>query len=80
MAIQTWGTEVGRRYILRVNTLYSMRVFAEIFQQPSWHAHPLTGNRADQFSIRLTGQWRLIITKGDTDTAVNVKEVSNHYD
>ena len=31
-------------------------------------------------SIYLTGRWRLIVTKGDTEETVVIEEVSNHYD
>ncbi len=31
-------------------------------------------------SIYLTGKWRLIVMKGDTEEKVIVNEVSNHYD
>ena len=79
-ATREWGPEVGPRYIRRIVTLYELHDFSEIFQHTSWHSHPLTGNRANQFAISLIGRWRLIVTKGDTDTAVTVEEVSNHYE
>ena len=33
-----------------------------------------------ELSIYLTGRWRLIVTKGDTEEGVTIEEVSNHYD
>ena len=38
------------------------------------------GSKRGEFSIYLTGKWRLIVTKGDTEAHVLIKEVSNHYD
>ena len=40
--------------------------------------HPLKGSRKEEFSIYLTGKWRLIVTKGGEDSVI-IKEVSNHY-
>ena len=79
-ASREWGNDVGKRYIERVNFLLSMRQFSEIFAHRAWRAHPLKGEREGQYAINLTGQWRLIVTRGRTDTEVRVEEVSNHYD
>ena len=79
-AFREWGREVGRRYVSRIETLYAMRDFSETFRQPSWRTHPLKGGREGQYAINLTGQWRLIVTRGATDTTITVKEVSNHYE
>ena len=78
LAIRTWGADVGRRYIRRIETLYAMLHPSEVFQQPSWRAHPLKGPFAGRHAINLTGQWRLIVTLGDA--TITIEEVSNHYD
>ena len=41
--------------------------------------HPLKGSKRGELSIYLTGKWRLIVVKGETEESVIVKEVSNHY-
>lgn len=41
--------------------------------------HPLKGSKRGELSIYLTGQWRLIVEKGDTEEQIVVKEVNNHY-
>ena len=79
-AIRAWGAEVGWRYVRRIETLHAMRDFSEAFRQPSWRTHPLKGGREGQHAIDLTGRWRLIVTRGATDTEVTVEEVSNHYE
>lgn len=79
-AFREWGPEVGRRYIGRIETLYAMRDFSETFRQHSWRTHLLKGDRGGQYAIDLTGKWRLIVTRGATDTAVTIREVSNHYE
>ena len=78
-AIRHWGPQVGRRYIQRIEILHAIKEFSEIFQFRSLHAHPLRGSRRGQYAITLTGQWRLIVTKGDTESDVSVQEVSRHY-
>ena len=73
-ATQEWGAEVGRKYITRINELYRIKDFQAAYSLRAMRLHSLTGTREGQFSIYLTGRWRLIVTKGD------IEGVSNHYD
>ena len=41
---------------------------------------PSNCSERGDLSIRLTGRWRLIVTKGDTEESVIIEEVSDHYD
>ena len=79
-AIRQWGADVGRKYITRINQLYAVRDFQEAYNLRSMRLHPLKGSKRGELSIYLTGKWRLIVMKGDTEEDVIVKEVSNHYD
>ena len=79
-AIQQWGPDVGRQYIVRINRLYAVSNFQEAYKIQSMHLHPLRSSGRGELSIRLTGRWRLIVTKGDTEESVIIEEVSNHYD
>ena len=79
-AIQEWGPVVGRRYIDRINQLYQIQDFREAYNIASLRLHNLRGTRTGQLSIYLTGRWRLIVTRGDTERSVIIEEVSNHYD
>ena len=38
------------------------------------------GSKRGELSIYLTGKWRLIVTKDETERLVTIREVSNHYD
>ena len=78
-ANRQWGPEVGRRYITRVKQLYAAKDFQQVYLTQSMGLHPLRGQRRGELSIRLTGAWRLIVTRGDTDESVIVREVTNHY-
>ena len=79
-AIRQWGDAVGRKYITRVTQLYAIKNFHEDYKVQSMRLHTLKGARSGELSISLTGRWRLIVTMGDSEENVVVKEVSNHYD
>ena len=79
-ATRQWGAEVGRQYILRINQLYAVSNFQEAYKIQSMYLHPLRSSGRGELSIRLTGRWRLIVTKGDTEESVIIEEVSDHYD
>ena len=79
-AIQEWGPVVGPRYIDRINQLYQIEDFREAYDIASLRLHGLRGSRTGQLSIYLTGRWRLIVVRGDTQRSVIIEEVSNHYD
>ena len=79
-AIRQWGPDVGRKYITRINQSYAVRDLQEAYNIRSLRLHPLKGAREGELSIYLTGWWRLIVTKGDTEESVIIREVSNHYD
>ncbi len=78
-ATRQWGPEVARKYISRVNQLYALKDLNEAFNLRSMRLHALRGDRSNELSIHLTGPWRLIVAKGDTEESVIVREVSNHY-
>ena len=79
-ATRQWGTDVGRKYITRINELYAVKVFQDAYNIRSMRLHPLKGSKSGELSIYLTGKWRLIVMKGDTEEHVTIREVSNHYD
>lgn len=79
-AVRDWGPDVGRKYVTRVNQLYAVKDFQEAYKIKSMRIHPLKGSKRGDLSIFLTGRWRLIVAKGDTEAQVQIREVSNHYD
>ena len=80
MAIRDWGTAVGRKYVTRINEIYAVRGFEELYKIRSMRLHPLKGSKRGELSIYLTGKWRLIVTNDETERLVTIREVSNHYD
>lgn len=80
-ACRMWGKEVGRRYIQRVNIIKSARAMDNLYKMPELKCHPLKGDRKGQFSLSLTGFYRLIFTvQGKQLVVVTIEEVSKHYD
>lgn len=79
-AVRQWGPQAGRKYVTRIEQFYAAIEFPVIYSTRSLRAHALKGPRKDHISIYLTGRWRLIITKGQTEDSVVIEEVSNHYD
>ena len=77
-AFQEWGPDVARRYIQRVETLYAVERFEELYTIRALRLHPLTGDRAGEYAITLIGRWRVIVVS-ECDHQVHVKEVTNHY-
>jgi proteic killer suppression protein len=80
-AIRTYGDEVGRKYIARVNLIKQASDIEELWRLPVLRCHPLKGDRAGQWAVTLTGFHRLIFTlEGDRLEVAMIEEVSKHYD
>ncbi len=79
-AEKAYGTQVARKYIMRVAILKNAKCFEDLYKIPSLRFHPLKGNRKGEYAIKLTGFWRLIITNdGDIFDIAKIEEVSDHY-
>jgi proteic killer suppression protein len=80
-AFRTWGLDVGRRYIQRINIIKAVRGMDDLYKMPELKCHPLKGDRKGQYAVSLTGFHRLIFTlQGERLEIVMVEEVSKHYD
>jgi toxin HigB-1 len=80
-AIRTFGQEVARKYIQRINIIRYTKNLEELVKLPSLRCHPLKGKRVGQYAINLNGFYRLIFTlTGKTLEIVRIEEVSKHYD
>jgi len=79
-AERAYGAEVARKYIQRVNLIRACVDFDELMAQRPLACHPLRGDRAGQYAIKLTGFMRLIITleRGELNV-IRIEEVSKHY-
>lgn len=80
-AVKSFGEQVARKYVQRVNIIKAAKNLDELKTLPGLRCHPLTGNRQGQFAINLTGFYRLIFTlEGKLLQIVSIEEVSKHYD
>jgi len=80
-AVKTFGRDVARKYIQRVNLIKAANSFDEVERLPALGCHELKGKRRGQYAVKLTGFYRLIFTlEGDRLSIVMIEEVSKHYD
>lgn len=78
--LRTWGPEVGKKYIQRIDLLQEATDMAEVRKLPGLDCHPLKGGRKGKFGITLHGRWRLIFSlQGKEARIICVEEVSKHY-
>jgi proteic killer suppression protein len=79
-AEKAYGAEIASKYILRINTIKAAKDVAELQKLPGLRCHPLKGDRKGQWSINLTGFYRLIFTpEGQKPEIICIEEVSKHY-
>ncbi|MBW1851064.1 MAG: type II toxin-antitoxin system RelE/ParE family toxin [Deltaproteobacteria bacterium] len=79
-AVKSYGSEVARRYIHRINIIKHARNIEELMTLPALRCHALKGDRHGQYAIKLTGFYRLIFTlKGNALELAQIEEVSKHY-
>jgi toxin HigB-1 len=79
-AERSFDPQVARRYIERVNIIKQARDIEELQKLPGLRCHELIGDRQGQWSIKLTGFYRLIFTLGgELLEIVCIEEVSKHY-
>ena len=79
-AVKAYGEKVASKYIQRINIIKSVHNIDELMVLPALGCHSLKGDRRGQYSIKLTGFYRLIFTlKGDELEIAHIEEVSKHY-
>lgn len=79
-ATRDLGPVIARKYVERINLIGASADFEELRQLPGLRCHPLRQDRNGQWSVRLTGQMRLIFTiVSESPEAIQVEEVSKHY-
>ena len=73
-----FGVTIGRKYIQRLAVLRATDKFTQIYGYQALKMHPLKGNRAGQYSMTLTGNYRLIIEKIQEDR-VRIIDVEDYH-
>ncbi len=78
--VRLLGPEIHRKYVQRINLIEQAQSIEELSILPGLHWHSPKGNRAGQFSVRLTGNFRLILTIDDVaPNTVRVEEVTDYH-
>lgn len=79
-AEKAFGQQVGRKYIQRINIIKSAKSVSDLTAIRALKCHELKGDRKGEWSIKLTGFYRLIFTvEGSYLEIARIEEVSKHY-
>jgi len=77
-ASRLFGVPVGRKYIQRLAVLRATDKFTQLYGHRALRLHPLKGNRTGQYSMTLTGNFRLIVEKIEEDK-VRIIDVEDYH-
>ncbi len=77
-ANRIFGVPMGRKYIQRLAVLRATDKFSQLYGHRALRLHPLKGNRAGQYSMTLTGNYRLIVEKVKEDK-VRIVDVKDYH-
>jgi proteic killer suppression protein len=77
-ARRLFGVPIARKYIQRLAILRATEKFTQLYGYRALRLHPLKGNRTGQYSITLTGNYRLIVEKVGGDK-VNILDVEDYH-
>ena len=77
-ATRLFGVPIGRKYIQRLAIIRAVERFTDIYGHRSLRLHPLKGDRAGQYAMVLSGNYRLIIERISEDT-VRILGVEDYH-
>jgi len=77
-ASRLFGVPIGRKYIQRLAVLRATEKFNQLYGHRALRLHPLKGNRAGQYAITLTGNYRLIMERVEEDR-VRILDVEDYH-
>ena len=77
-ATRLFGVPIGRKYIQRLAILRAADKFAQLYGHRALRLHPLKGNRAGQYAMTLTGNYRLIVERISEDE-LRVLDVEDYH-
>ena len=79
-ASRLFGIPIGKKYIQRLSVLRATDKFSQLYGHRALRMHPLKGDRAGQYSITLTGNYRLIVEKVREDKICIIDVEDYHGD
>ncbi len=77
-SIRLFGVPIGRKYIQRLAIIRAVERFTELYGHRTLRLHPLKGDRAGQYAMTLSGNYRLIIERISEDT-VRILGVEDYH-
>ncbi|MBF8264960.1 MAG: plasmid maintenance system killer [Dehalococcoidia bacterium] len=77
-ASRLFGIPIGRKYIQRLAVLRATDKFTQLYGYKALKLHPLKGTRDGQYSLTLTGNYRLIIEKVQEDK-LRIMDVEDYH-
>ena len=77
-ATRRFGVPTGRKYIQRLAVLRAADSFTQLYGHRALRLHPLKGNRAGQYAMALTGNYRLMVEQ-ITEDAVRILGVEDYH-
>ena len=77
-ASRLFGVPIGRKYIQRLAVLRAADNFSQLYGLRALRLHPLKGDRAGQYAITLTGNYRLIMEKVKEDK-IRIMDVEDYH-
>ncbi len=87
--VKNYGVEFAKKLPQRIKELKAFNSLNDVPSNLPFRRHKLTGNRNDQFAIRITNQYRLIFRQKDNNIIkenlkevkeIEIMEVSKHYE
>ena len=78
LATRLFGTPIGRKYIQRLAVIRAIDDFNQLYGLRALRLHSLRGDRAGQYAMTLTGNYRLIIERIGDDT-VRIMGVEDYH-
>jgi proteic killer suppression protein len=78
LASRTFGVSIGHKYIQRLAILRGTANFAHLYGIRSLRFHPLKGDRAGQYALFLTGNYRLVVERISKDK-VRIVSVEDYH-
>ena len=77
-SLRVFGAAIGKKYVMAVNFIRQARTIQDLHTAPQYRFHRLQGNRASEYALTLTGNWRLIVTI-PSPNVVRIEKVEDYH-
>ena len=77
-AIRCFGEARGKKYVMNLLLVKRSKTMADLYRIPQLRFHPLKGDRKGEFSVALTGNWRIVLSFA-TDKHASIERVEDYH-